>query len=85
MVAMKDLVRLGAAVCLSAVLSPAALACGSDALGTSRTLVVGTQGGPQVGLETYPRSLPLADHEVVLTFDDGPADTTPAILNSPSS
>ena len=58
-------------------------ACRPDALGTSRTLVVGTKGGPAVGLESYPRTLPLADHEVVLTFDDGPsAKTTPSVLDA---
>ncbi|HYP57135.1 MAG TPA: polysaccharide deacetylase family protein [Beijerinckia sp.] len=50
--------------------------CVPDALGVSRTLTVGTQGGLQVGFKTYPRSLQLEDHEVVLTFDDGPASRT---------
>jgi peptidoglycan/xylan/chitin deacetylase (PgdA/CDA1 family) len=46
-------------------------------------LETGTQGGLEVGLKTYPRSLPLRDHEVVLTFDDGPdAATTPAVLDA---
>jgi peptidoglycan/xylan/chitin deacetylase (PgdA/CDA1 family) len=57
-------------------------ACGPDALGTSRTLTVGVSGGPEIGLESYPRTLPLGDHEVVLTFDDGPAATTPAVLDA---
>ena len=39
-------------------------------------LPVGTQGGLEVGLKSYPRTLPLADHEVVLTFDDGPLPGT---------
>jgi peptidoglycan/xylan/chitin deacetylase (PgdA/CDA1 family) len=57
-------------------------ACGPDALGTSRTLVVGTQGGPAIGFKTYPRTLPLRDHEVALTFDDGPgAKTTGMVLD----
>jgi peptidoglycan/xylan/chitin deacetylase (PgdA/CDA1 family) len=43
-----------------------------NALGTSRVMEVGTSGGLDVGLKTYPRTLPLADKEVVLTFDDGP-------------
>ena len=43
-----------------------------DALGTSRTMIVGTAGGPATGVKTYPRRLPLGDHEVILTFDDGP-------------
>ncbi len=57
-------------------------ACPAGALGTSRTLIVGTKGGPSVGLESYPRTLPLGDHEVILTFDDGPATTTPAVLDA---
>ena len=27
---------------------------------------------PRVGLKSFPQTLPLGDHEVVLTFDDGP-------------
>ncbi|MBV9136705.1 MAG: polysaccharide deacetylase family protein [Hyphomicrobiales bacterium] len=53
-----------------------AAACDNGALGTSRILPVGTQGGLEIGLKTYPRTLPLADHEVVLTFDDGPLPAT---------
>lgn len=49
-----------------------------NALGTSRVLKVGTQGGLAIGLKTYPRTLKLADHEVVLTFDDGPSPKTTA-------
>jgi peptidoglycan-N-acetylglucosamine deacetylase len=43
-----------------------------DALGTSRTLVVDPREHPRIGTMQYPETLPLADHEVVLTFDDGP-------------
>src|SRR5579863_4497458 len=43
-----------------------------DALGTSRTLVVDPRQHPRIGTMQYPETLPLADHEVVLTFDDGP-------------
>jgi peptidoglycan/xylan/chitin deacetylase (PgdA/CDA1 family) len=53
-----------------------AVACDETALGTSRVLPVGTQGGLEIGLKSYPRTLPLADHEVVLTFDDGPLPAT---------
>ena len=57
--------------------------CGPDKLGTSRVVEVGTEGGLEVGLKTYPRTIPLADHEVILTFDDGPAaKTTPEILSA---
>jgi len=43
-----------------------------DALGTSRVLVLEPGQLTQVGVMQYPQSLPLADKEVVLTFDDGP-------------
>lgn len=43
-----------------------------NALGTSRTLVVDPMEHPRIGTMQYPETLPLADHEVVLTFDDGP-------------
>ncbi|MDR3486075.1 MAG: polysaccharide deacetylase family protein [Bradyrhizobium sp.] len=42
------------------------------ALGTSRTLVVDPREHPRIGTMQYPETLPLEDHEVVLTFDDGP-------------
>ena len=43
-----------------------------DALGTSRVLVVDPAKIRHVGVMQYSQSLPLADKEVVLTFDDGP-------------
>jgi peptidoglycan/xylan/chitin deacetylase (PgdA/CDA1 family) len=43
-----------------------------DALGTSRVLVVDPGKIQRVGVMQYAQSLPLADKEVVLTFDDGP-------------
>ena len=43
-----------------------------DALGTFRTLVVDPREHPRIGTMQYPETLPLEDHEVVLTFDDGP-------------
>jgi peptidoglycan-N-acetylglucosamine deacetylase len=43
-----------------------------NALGTSRVLVVGPAEYTRVGTMQYPETLPLADKEVVLTFDDGP-------------
>src|SRR3974390_2001188 len=43
-----------------------------DAIGTSRTLVVDPRAHPRIGSMQYPETLPLQDHEVVLTFDDGP-------------
>ncbi|MGB3448268.1 MAG: polysaccharide deacetylase family protein [Xanthobacteraceae bacterium] len=43
-----------------------------NALGTSRTLVVDPMEHPRIGTMQYRETLPLKDHEVVLTFDDGP-------------
>lgn len=45
-------------------------------LGTSRILAVDPAATPRVGLKSFPQTLPLADHEVVLTFDDGPWPAT---------
>jgi peptidoglycan-N-acetylglucosamine deacetylase len=59
----------------------ASAACPAGSLGTERTLALSTKGGFAAGLKTYPQTLALADHEVVLTFDDGPSPmTTPAVL-----
>ena len=50
-------------------------------LGTSRILKVDAATTPRVGLKSFPQTLPLWDHEVVLTFDDGPwPPTTPKVL-----
>jgi peptidoglycan/xylan/chitin deacetylase (PgdA/CDA1 family) len=50
-------------------------------LGTSRILPVDAATTPRVGLKNFPQTLPLWDHEVVLTFDDGPwPPTTPKVL-----
>ena len=43
-----------------------------DAIGTSRTIVVDPRAHPIIGTMQYAKTLPLADREVVLTFDDGP-------------
>jgi peptidoglycan/xylan/chitin deacetylase (PgdA/CDA1 family) len=43
-----------------------------DAIGTSRTIVVDPRAHPIIGTMQYNKTLPLADREVVLTFDDGP-------------
>jgi peptidoglycan/xylan/chitin deacetylase (PgdA/CDA1 family) len=45
----------------------------SGALGTSRILKVDPATYPRVGLKSFEQTLPLEDHEVVLTFDDGPS------------
>jgi peptidoglycan-N-acetylglucosamine deacetylase len=63
----------GLVACIPAQAAPAADCPGHpDALGTSRTLVVDPREHPRIGTMQYPETLPLEDHEVVLTFDDGP-------------
>jgi peptidoglycan/xylan/chitin deacetylase (PgdA/CDA1 family) len=72
-----------AALILALATASATAACGPDKLGTERTLTLSTAGGFAVGLQTYPKTLALADHEVVLTFDDGPwPTTTPHVLDA---
>jgi peptidoglycan/xylan/chitin deacetylase (PgdA/CDA1 family) len=44
----------------------------ADALGTSRVLTLSFNQFSQVGSMQYKGILPLKDHEVILTFDDGP-------------
>lgn len=57
-----------------------------DALGTSRELQVVAAGHAPIGAVQYRETLPLADHEVVLTFDDGPKPrTTGRILDTLAS
>ena len=46
--------------------------CGPEKLGTAREIAVDGGEGLALGLQSYPRTLALGDHEVVLTFDDGP-------------
>jgi peptidoglycan/xylan/chitin deacetylase (PgdA/CDA1 family) len=43
-----------------------------DALGTSRALTISPSDFSRIGSMQYTQTLPLNDHEVVLTFDDGP-------------
>jgi peptidoglycan-N-acetylglucosamine deacetylase len=43
-----------------------------NALGTSRVLIVSPAEYTRLGTMQYPETLPLANKEVVLTFDDGP-------------
>jgi len=64
---------LGLLTCITATTAEAADCPGHpDAIGTSRTLVVDPRQHPRIGTMQYAETLPLRDHEVVLTFDDGP-------------
>ena len=75
---------LAAAIVASMAVATAAAAADcprQGTLGTSRILRVDAATTPRVGLKSFPQTLPLRDHEVVLTFDDGPsAPTTPRVL-----
>jgi peptidoglycan/xylan/chitin deacetylase (PgdA/CDA1 family) len=71
--------RLSTVVCLgffASLAAQGALAADCpghpDAIGTERTIVVDPREHPRVGTMQYSETLPLRDHEVVLTFDDGP-------------
>ena len=61
---------------------PARAACNNpNALGVGRTVEIDTTGGPGFGFEHFKELDFLKDHEVVLTFDDGPwVENTPSIL-----
>ena len=48
----------------------------SGQIGTSRVVSVDPATLHQVGTTQYPQTLPLRDHEVVLSFDDGPSPVT---------
>jgi peptidoglycan/xylan/chitin deacetylase (PgdA/CDA1 family) len=64
---------LGLLTCITAQAASASDCPGHpDALGTSRTLVVDPREHTKIGTMQYAETLPLEDHEVVLTFDDGP-------------
>jgi peptidoglycan/xylan/chitin deacetylase (PgdA/CDA1 family) len=54
-----------------------------DALGVSRVVEIDTTGGPGFGFEHFKAYDFLREHEVVLTFDDGPwPGNTPAVLKA---
>jgi peptidoglycan/xylan/chitin deacetylase (PgdA/CDA1 family) len=48
----------------------------------TRTVEIDTTGGPGFGFEHFRQHDFLRDKEVVLTFDDGPWPTTPAVLKA---
>jgi peptidoglycan/xylan/chitin deacetylase (PgdA/CDA1 family) len=59
--------------------------CGGNphALGTARTVIVDPGELPLLGTLGWQQTLPLRDHEVALTFDDGPSpSTTGKVLDS---
>jgi peptidoglycan/xylan/chitin deacetylase (PgdA/CDA1 family) len=64
--------------------APRPLACANpNALGVARTVEIDTTGGPGFGSQHFKTYDFLNDHEVVLTFDDGPwLGHTPAVLKA---
>jgi peptidoglycan/xylan/chitin deacetylase (PgdA/CDA1 family) len=53
------------------------------AMGLSRVVEIDTTGGPAFGFEHFKQYDFLREHEVVLTFDDGPwPENTPAVLKA---
>ena len=72
---MRQRVVMGLAALAALSISHSAMAAGCasnpDAIGTSRVMLLDTSKGMALG-EQYHHDLPLADKEVVLTFDDGP-------------
>jgi peptidoglycan/xylan/chitin deacetylase (PgdA/CDA1 family) len=73
-----------AAAPVPAQVQPARAACTNpNALGVGRTVEIDTTGGPGFGFEHFKELDFLRDHEVVLTFDDGPwPENTPAVLKA---
>jgi peptidoglycan-N-acetylglucosamine deacetylase len=75
-----------AVACGPALASPDACPGNPDALGTSRILAISPSDFSQIGSMQYKQTLPLNDHEVVITFDDGPLPPyTNIILNTLAS
>ena len=68
----------------AAAAQPARAPCSNpNALGVARTVEIDTTGGPGFGFEHFKELDFLRDHEVVLTFDDGPwPENTPSVLKS---
>src|SRR5580700_5918609 len=67
-------VGLAGAICVATASFAADCPGNPDAIGTSRVIEIDPAEYPRVGSLNYSQSLPLPleDHEVVLTFDDGP-------------
>src|ERR1700681_3845880 len=68
----------------AAALAPAKAPCSNpNALGIARVVEIDTTGGPGFGFEHFKQLDFLRDHEVVLTFDDGPWPVnTPSVLKT---
>jgi Polysaccharide deacetylase len=71
---MRFIVALFVCMIASVSVSASAETClgNPDALGTSRVLTINPGEFTLLGTLQYKQTLPLKDHEVVITFDDGP-------------
>ncbi len=80
--------RITASVLLAALVFAGASQAGTcqgqpGALGTARVIALDSLQHRKLGLMDYDETLPLEDHEVVLTFDDGPMPpSTPKVLDA---
>jgi peptidoglycan/xylan/chitin deacetylase (PgdA/CDA1 family) len=61
---------------------PAYACANPNAMGVSRVVEIDTTGGPGFGSQHFKQFDFLRDHEVALTFDDGPWQSTPAVLKA---
>src|SRR5262249_5023620 len=76
----QGLMRSAVALLVLCLVAPTAASSEScpgnpDALGTSRVLTISPTDFKRIGSMQYAQTLPLKDHEVVITFDDGPIPT----------
>src|SRR5215471_10670268 len=71
---MRFIVALSVCIVAGGCISASAQTCpgNSEALGTSRVLTINPGEFTLLGTIQYKQTLPLKDHEVVITFDDGP-------------
>ena len=71
---MRFIVALSVCIVAGGCISASAQTCpgSSEALGTSRVLTINPGEFTLLGTIQYKQTLPLKDHEVVITFDDGP-------------
>jgi peptidoglycan/xylan/chitin deacetylase (PgdA/CDA1 family) len=66
----------------SASPKPAIPCANPNAIRVSRVVEIDTSGGPGFGSQHFKSFDFLRDHEVALTFDDGPWPTTPVVLKA---
>jgi peptidoglycan/xylan/chitin deacetylase (PgdA/CDA1 family) len=71
---LRFIVALSVCILASMSISASAETCSGnpEALGTSRVLTINPGEFTLLGTMQYKQTLPLKDHEVVITFDDGP-------------